>query len=213
MQKGGSTFYYGPVEQVIAVSNTINQLILAQVMDYFQQKGFLCPELGNPADFFMDVIAGELSPNFPAPGASIEADSGLTSPETVEVQPDIVIKEPLPSGTATHDPVDDHDQRTGFFALYGLYLWRCFLQQYRFLSGLWLELILQVICSVGLNYSSVDDENYLPPMPTEFVPTCPSIISARCFSDSCKSLIIHFISVSKVLLQPICLPLLHSFLP
>ena len=44
--KGGVTVYLGPSEGAL---------------DYFAALGFECPRLENPADFFMDVIAGKVS--------------------------------------------------------------------------------------------------------------------------------------------------------
>ena len=41
--KGGMTVYQGPAESMSA---------------YFGERGFPCPELENPADYYMDVIAG-----------------------------------------------------------------------------------------------------------------------------------------------------------
>ena len=46
--KGGQTVYLGPSEKALA---------------YFEYQGFKCPNRTNPADFFMDVIAGDVKRN------------------------------------------------------------------------------------------------------------------------------------------------------
>eukprot|EP00027_Filamoeba_sp_ATCC50430_P008179 CAMPEP_0168554766 /NCGR_PEP_ID=MMETSP0413-20121227/7959_1 /TAXON_ID=136452 /ORGANISM="Filamoeba nolandi, Strain NC-AS-23-1" /LENGTH=782 /DNA_ID=CAMNT_0008585537 /DNA_START=29 /DNA_END=2377 /DNA_ORIENTATION=+ len=180
LAKGGKTVFMGPTNDAL---------------DYFAHAGFPCPTHFNPADWYMDVISGKVSPK------SVKVEDISTTPTTKATEVTLAVE----SKTLLFDPnvlvelwASKAPQNTsqavgglvlnrttpGFFAQFGWFLYRSLLQLLRNKRGLVLEITYQVITGVAMAMAGISHEMYIPPLPENMIQLCPEVIRDRCQNES-----------------------------
>ncbi|KAJ6229696.1 abc transporter g family member 28 [Anaeramoeba flamelloides] len=171
--KGGRTVYLGPTEHSLG---------------YFEHLGFRCPEFVNPADFMMDVIAG--NERIEGSKESFEPTRLFTlwNEEGVQYLDKLTeegkIEDPenkKQDYEEIHDTVlHDRNRKTaGFFRQSWEFFIRSLVQQTRDVPGFIVDLVLVYIAGLFLGVLN-QDTTYIGPPPTYVIDECPEPMQLYC---------------------------------
>eukprot|EP01155_Anaeramoeba_flamelloides_P023511 Anaeramoba_flamelloidesa807698_426.p1 GENE.a807698_426~~a807698_426.p1 ORF type:complete len:1402 (+),score=332.06 a807698_426:290-4207(+) len=171
--KGGRTVYLGPTEHSLG---------------YFEHLGFRCPEFVNPADFMMDVIAGN---------ERIEGSKEAFEPTrlfTLWNEEGVQYLDKLTEEGKIEDPenkkqdyeeihdtvLHDRNRKTaGFFRQSWEFFIRSLVQQTRDVPGFIVDLVLVYIAGLFLGVLN-QDTTYIGPPPTYVIDECPEPMQLYC---------------------------------
>jgi hypothetical protein len=155
--KGGQTVYLGPSEKAL---------------EYFEGLGFACPDRTNPADFFMDVIAGDVKRR----GEKEKFDPSRLFKMWTRHQEKITPRDtPNPSEVDKNIIVSHRSQASCCKMLY-LFVRRAFTQQGRHPLDVVIDNMFVIVAAFFLGISFTSRPWWEPPQPKSNFIGCPTPI-------------------------------------
>lgn len=192
LAKGGKTVFMGQTDHCL---------------EYFTEAGFPCPPLYNPADWYMDVVSGKVSPKKMDDTLDSSSSSRKSSDVTISVDHTLsktIVYDPSllvdlwkvkSEGQQNNNQTYTADQALiaeritpGFFHQLWAYLFRSFLQHIRNPKGALLEMSYHILTGIAMSIGALSHEIFQPPIPQNMVALCPDIIRDRCQTEAVQGL-------------------------
>ena len=154
--KGGQTVYLGPSEGALK---------------YFEDNGFVCPPRTNPADFFMDVIAGDV---LPANRKQFEPEELFEMWKRSESA-----RQQRGAESGKRKSMDPPTERVqaGFTRMFALFLKRSFSQLLRHPVNVMIDNVFMLISALFLGLNFENDSFWAAPPSEDSFFGCPAPVA------------------------------------